>query len=292
MPLDLTRSSPISPGRVSPVARDPGLAARHGEPDRAGPAVFVGVRKREQGLAHAVALEDPVTRKLLERREVVGRKRRAAGRKEPAAAERVCGARLRCHVLEQLRVHRGHALEDRRALLREGADGPRGLEALQQHGSLAVEQRAVNSEAESVDVEERQRQRLAVPGFEPPETRYGEDVVDHGAKGQQDALAFAGRARRVEQDGRVLVRRPLWPRPAAGLEQRVEAQVARVAGGPRPEEDAADPGTPESVQDPLTLAAGFDEHGRRAGVGEDVCELLAAVARVDRNVRGTPPVVA
>src|ERR1700693_6025803 len=80
--LDQDLARLVRRGLVARLVHDPNLASGNRKADRGGTPVLVGIRQREEGLAHAIALEDAMPGRLLETLEVVRGERRAPGGEE------------------------------------------------------------------------------------------------------------------------------------------------------------------------------------------------------------------
>src|ERR1039457_1289315 len=107
-------------------------------------------------------------------------------------------------MLEQADVHRRHAHEGRRTLVRERFNDALRVETLLEEKSEPRQERAGDSEAEPVHVEQRKREYEAVVRAEVPEIHHRARVLLEGAMRQRDALALARRARRVDQEGHIV----------------------------------------------------------------------------------------
>jgi hypothetical protein len=108
-------------------------------------------------------------------------------------------------MVQQGREHRRHAAEDRRPVALDDLEHLARLEARDHRQRGARDQGDVHERAHAEDVEERQRRQRDVVGADVgdvvTDARRGRDV----GVGQRRALRAAGRARRVDDHGRVVI---------------------------------------------------------------------------------------
>ena len=175
---------------------DPGQRQSH----RTGPAVaVVGVRDEHAGLGHAVALEhgEPMPASRAAKVEgSSGADPETHSRSAASSRDRGLAAR-RTHIVGTPNIRRRPGGGD-------GVEHGVDLEPGQDDRRRAGQQRAVQPDAEAVDVEQRQGQQQPVVGSPAPcdldRRRGGQEV----AVAQRHALRGAGRARREHQQRRVV----------------------------------------------------------------------------------------
>jgi hypothetical protein len=178
---------------------------RHRPTDGAGNASAVeGIGQRDQGLAHAVALEDREPGSHPKRLQMGRRQRcRPAGHEsEPPQHGGIAG--LFVEVGNQAMHHRRHTHQRRAASEDSVDDGGRG-EPGQQHDAGPRLQGTQHGDAQTVDVKQRQRVDDDVVGANAPQVRQRRQPGPQAAVGVRAPLGSPGGARRVDEHGDVVV---------------------------------------------------------------------------------------
>ena len=203
----------------------------------------------------------------LERLQVGRGQGRASCREQSCVRQRGPVVRMGVQVLEQPRVHRRHAHEDRRPVVPHVGHHRFGRESGVHPHRHARQQRAVDPDAQPVHVKQRQLQAEHVSLGPAPQTRERFDALDHRGMAERRALAAPRGARGVDQHrGRV-------------VGQRLDVGGARgrcreVALG-------------ERVLGQRVLQARVAQQQPRRRVLQDVAHLPRTVAGVDRHPHGT-----
>src|SRR3954447_18160397 len=189
---------------VAVVVDDLHLDALDRRADRALLALALAVVERgdRRGLAQAVPLEDRAIELVLEVAHELAGQRRAA--RDTDAQRRGVGV-VGMLVVEDRAVHRRHAHEDRHAVAPDDLQRLGGIEARDQGQRGAGGHRRVERARLAERVEQRQRPEDHVVGRRVVERARDLGVAAQVVVRELGALGLAGRARRVEDDGGVVV---------------------------------------------------------------------------------------
>jgi hypothetical protein len=237
------------------------LDARQRQPDRAGPTLAVDrIRYEHHRLGHAITLEDPLSGRLLESRVLIRGQRR---RTRHAQTQRAQCAGI--PELEQPVVHRGHAEEERGLGAQDRARDGVGVEARHEHRRCARVQRAVQPDAETVHVEERQREHEPVVRAPAPRDPQRFRAREQVRMREHSAFGPARRARGVADQRGSFGRR--------GVERRWVrvGQCERGGIGGKVRVGRAQRVGPRGV---------VADRGARLGIADDVRELGRAIGGV------------
>lgn len=166
--------------------------------------------------------------------------------------------------VEKADIHRGDAEEQRRTEIEELGRGSLVLKALKQTHAASADEPAMQSVAEAVHMEQRQRQQKTIGARDLPARQKIERVRGEVVVREDGALGDAGGAGCInDAGGRIAVESDL--RPAV----RKRSRFAREIHG-TPNRRGAREGR-------------GGDHGRGLGVRKDVHELALAIQDVDRD---------
>ena len=245
----------LSRRRTSVLAPHPHLDARQGEAHGARhPGPVVGVRGDHQRLAHPVALQHLAAGAVGHRAVQSRGHRRRSRHEEPDAA---AGRGVEPASRQQPVVVGGHP--HHHGGFGQLGEHRRGLESLQEDHLAGAEHGGVKRHHESVHMEDGQSVQQHVGRPERPGLVEGQRVAGQVAVGEHGPLGPAGRARRVDEGGKVF--------GPAGCEGIVGLR---------------------SVE-PIGQGVGVAHNRGGLGVAHEPFDLGFGVGRVDRHVHRAEP---